>query len=371
MRLLKFDTIHPHAYLQSKQAAWKTEIDGLTRVEYYNMVIALRCNFSDFYTYNLNQLGWKSEEFFSNDWVYTYKLAKELYGNGYKFRRIANILKQKAGFVQHEWNLQVVRDYIDAFKPDVIFCREHTNIPSSFWQQYKKKILLVSRLSAHLPQNWSPLDFDLIYTDLAHYKDFFVYNKIKTLYNHHGFDERILNELSAADQMNDVVFIGGLDQQIFSQRTAFLAEVAKGEGYNFNWWGYYSGAIDQRLVETYRGLAAGIDMFNVYRNSKIVVNDYIDIAGGAAVNQRIFEVMGVGTLLLTRESPSIHQYFPAGSIVTYTSLEDCKEKIRYYLEHEVDRKQIAAAGQSVILEKNNYKNLMQLLSKELKDRLKG
>lgn len=370
MRLLKFDTIHPHAYLQSKQAAWKDEIGNWTRSEYYHKLIALRCNFSDFYTYNLNQLSWQSEEFFINDWLYSYKLAYELYGNRYKFKRFENILKQKAGFAVEEWNLQIVRDYIEAFKPDVIFCREHTNIPSSFWKPYKKKILLVSRLSAHLPNDWSPLDFDLIYTDLPHYKDFFVYNKIETLYNHHGFDERILNELTVSERTNDVVFIGGLDQQIFSQRTAFLAEVAKGEGYQFNWWGYYSGSIDQRLVETYKGLAAGIDMFNIYKNSKIVVNDYIDIAGGTAVNQRIFEVMGVGALLLTRESPTIHEYFPKGSVITYTSLEDCKDKIRYYLKNEDERKHIAAFGQAVILEKYNYKDLMKLLSSELKDRIK-
>ena len=369
MRLLKFDTIHPHDYLLSKQAAWKSEIDSWTKTEYYNNLIALRCNFSDFYTYNLNKLSWQSEEFFINDWMYTYKLAKELYGNSYKAKRLLNLLKNKAGLVEPGWNLKVVRDYIEEFKPDVIFCREHTNIPSSFWKPYKKKILLVSRLSAHLPIDWSPLDFDLIYTDLPYYRDFFVFNKIDTLYNHHGFDERVLNELTVTDKSHDVVFIGGLDQQIFSKRTAFITELAKDEQYQFKWWGYYSGSLDQRLMDTYNGLAAGIDMFNIYRNSKMVINDYIDIAGGTAVNQRIYEVMGVGSLLLTRESSTIHDYFPKGSIVTYTSLEDCKEKIRYYLKHEEERQQIAALGQSVILEKYNYRNLMKQLSQEMKDRV--
>ena len=370
MRLLKFDTIHPHAYLQAKQAAWKSEIDGFTRAAYYNKLISLRCNFSDFYTYNLNQLSWQSEEFFINDWMYLYKLAKELYGNSYKFKRLIHLWRKKAGFIEPEWQLKIVRDYIDAFKPDVIFCREHTNIPSHFWKPYKNKIFLVSRLSAHLPLNWSPLDFDLIYTDLPHYRDFFVYNKIETLHNHHGFDARVLDELAVLDKPYNVVFIGGLDHQIFSQRTAFFTEIAKDDSCEFKWWGYYSGALDKHLVDTYQGLAAGIEMLNIYHNSKIVINDYIDIAGGTAVNQRIFEVMGVGAMLLTRESPNIHSYFPKGSIVTYTNLEDCKEKIRYYLNHESERKQVAAFGQSVVLEKYNYKDLMQFLSRELKDRVK-
>ena len=35
-------------------------------------------------------------------------------------------------------------------------------------------------------------------------------------------------------------------------------------------------------------------MYNIYANTKVNINDYPDVAGGHAVNQRIFEVMGCG-----------------------------------------------------------------------------
>ncbi|HLP36109.1 glycosyltransferase [Lacibacter sp.] len=369
MRLLKLDSIHPLDYLLHKQQEWKPDIADLTRKAYYDRIIALRCNFSDFYTYNLNRLGWQSEEFFINDWMYVYKLAKELYGSTYKFKRLVHQLRNRAGLIEPEWRLKVLKDYIDAYKPDVIFCREHTNIPGSFWKQYRKKIFLVSRLSAHLPAEWSPLDFDLIYTDVPYYRTFFEFNKIETLHNYNGFDERILNELTKNKEPYDVVFIGGLGNELFQQRTRFFTDLAADDQFGFKWWGYSTGTIEQPLTDAYQGLAAGLAMFNIYYNSKIVVNDYIDIAGGTAVNQRLFEVMGAGSLLLTRESPSLVEHFPPGSYVTYKNLEECKGKISYYLRNEDERKQIAALGQAAVLAKYSYAKLMQLISEDLTTRV--
>lgn len=369
LRFLKLDSIHPLEYLITQQQQWKQEFPSLSRKAYYDKLVALRCNFSDFYTHHLQQYGWEAEEFFINDWMYIYKIAKELYGNKYAWKRLIHLFRLQAGFIEPEWKLKVLADYIETYQPDVIFCREHTNIPGSFWKPYRNRIFLVSRLSAHLPQNWSPLDFDLIYTDLPHYRDFFTYNKVETLFNQHGFDERLLAETSLTKEQYDVVFAGGLDAGIFSQRTSFFAEIAGSDEYRFQWWGYYSGAIDERLLTTYKGVTGGLSMYNIYRNSKIVINDYIDIAGGTAVNQRMFEVMGTGSLLLTRASASIADFFPEGTYVTYSSLEECKEKIRYYLTHEEERKRIAAAGQQVILQKYSYKKLMEQLSSELKERI--
>ncbi|MBL8007076.1 MAG: glycosyltransferase family 1 protein, partial [Ignavibacteria bacterium] len=42
------------------------------------------------------------------------------------------------------------------------------------------------------------------------------------------------------------------------------------------------------------------------------------------------------------------------------------EKIRYYLENEKEREEIAAAGQKFILENYNYKNLMMELDQVIK-----
>lgn len=63
------------------------------------------------------------------------------------------------------------------------------------------------------------------------------------------------------------------------------------------------------------------------------------------VNYRTFETLGAGTFLLTNETPGLDTLFQIGKhLVTYTSVEDCLEKMWYYLGHEKERKAIADAG---------------------------
>jgi len=104
-------------------------------------------------------------------------------------------------------------------------------------------------------------------------------------------------------------------------------------------------------------------MFNIYAQSKIVLNDYGKIAGGQGMNQRIYEVMGVGTFLLTRESQMFDEWQDA--ICTFSSTEDCIKKIIYYLEHEKEREEIAKRGQNYVFVNFNYLNIMKVLSEDL------
>jgi spore maturation protein CgeB len=61
---------------------------------------------------------------------------------------------------------------------------------------------------------------------------------------------------------------------------------------------------------------------------------------------RLFEATGMGAMLLTDEDSDIGLVFEPGvEVVTYSSYEDCVEKIRYFLEHESERERIALKGQ--------------------------
>ncbi|HQY21449.1 MAG TPA: glycosyltransferase, partial [Ignavibacteria bacterium] len=48
-------------------------------------------------------------------------------------------------------------------------------------------------------------------------------------------------------------------------------------------------------------------------------------------------------------------------------IEECKNKIIYYLENENEREDIARRGQNFILENYNYHSLMKILSENLKE----
>lgn len=90
----------------------------------------------------------------------------------------------------------------------------------------------------------------------------------------------------------------------------------------------------------------GSEMLRVLSSSKITFHRRADSVDGCAGAMRLFEATGMGAMLLTDEDSDIRQVFEPGvEIVTYSSYEDCVEKIRYYLKHEKERELIAAKGQ--------------------------
>jgi hypothetical protein len=88
------------------------------------------------------------------------------------------------------------------------------------------------------------------------------------------------------------------------------------------------------------------------------------------INARTFETLGACTFLLTNNTPGLDQLFDIGKhLVTYESLEDCVEKIRYYLEHDGERNEIAVAGHAHAKEYHTWraraKTLMDIIERHI------
>jgi spore maturation protein CgeB len=104
-------------------------------------------------------------------------------------------------------------------------------------------------------------------------------------------------------------------------------------------------------------------MFEIYKTARIVLNDYGLLAGGQGMNQRIYEVLGIGGFLLTRNSAMFTNW--EGSVATYENADDCIQKIDYYLSNKEERNRMAKKGQDFVLAHFNYKHIMEKLSNEL------
>jgi glycosyltransferase involved in cell wall biosynthesis len=373
-KLLKFDIIHPREYLEKKKSTWP-DLENLSRSQYLQRLLALRSNYSDFYTYYLNQdPNWQAEEFFLLDNTYLNKTAQELFGSLYWPTKLRQGLSKKFRYDFHKWMRYVVDAYVQEFKPEVIFVRSHP-LPSQFWQKYRKNSHLVARLSARLPQEWHPNDWDLIYTDQPTFKLFFELHGVKTILNDQGFDQRINAELVKREKQYETTFVGGLGTQNFLQRTEFFNQIA--QNLPFKWWGYwwqYGGDGRQMsdfpaLEKTYHGSTSGLEMYQIFRDSRVVVNDYVDTANGIGFNQRMFEVMGVGSFMLTRQAPNFGKVFPADIFVTYTDAKDCQDKAQYFLKNEKEREEIAANAQKFIAERYNYDRISAEFQQDLETML--
>lgn len=92
----------------------------------------------------------------------------------------------------------------------------------------------------------------------------------------------------------------------------------------------------------------------VFKNSKINLNISLkSILTGMPL--RVFDIMGCGGFLLSNFQADFLDYFvPGEDFVYYEDMQDMKEKIEYYLEHEAEQKEIAANGHRKVAAEHTY-----------------
>ena len=94
-----------------------------------------------------------------------------------------------------------------------------------------------------------------------------------------------------------------------------------------------------------RGLAKTLtEMPIIFHESKININTTSrSIRSGLPL--RIFDILGCGGFVLSNYQPELPELFtPGEELVTYSSPEELKELVAYYLEHDKERKEIAHNG---------------------------
>ena len=194
-----------------------------------------------------------------------------------------------------------------------------------------------------------------------------------------AFDQAVLARLEAegvtagpgAERPHPVSFVGSVHPDRVHRRGVQLLERLCSEVALEVW-----GPIDARLTRSspirsrHRGQAWGLDMYRVLAQSRIAVNRHGDFAGGYAANMRMFEATGVGALLVTESATNLPDFFePGREVVAYDGADDLVTKIRHFLEHEDERRRIAAAGQRRTLVEHTYRHRIRQLAGMLEARL--
>ena len=82
-------------------------------------------------------------------------------------------------------------------------------------------------------------------------------------------------------------------------------------------------------------------------------NLHADATGNSVGNLRMFEATGAGCCLITDTSHNMADLFePDKEVVTYSSLDECMDKVKYLTENPEYCSQIAAAGYKKTLEQH-------------------
>lgn len=96
-----------------------------------------------------------------------------------------------------------------------------------------------------------------------------------------------------------------------------------------------------------------------FRAAKVIVNN-IQPGEIEGTNVRTFEVAAAGGFQLVNDRPALSELFEIGKqIETFKSVEELKDKIRYFIAHPTERKAIAEAGAARVTKEHTYKHRLE------------
>ncbi|MCX9154709.1 glycosyltransferase [Niveibacterium sp. 24ML] len=176
-----------------------------------------------------------------------------------------------------------------------------------------------------------------------------------------GHDAAIYHPIPGLAQDVPISFVGGLNPrrlEVFSQLTDLPIQI-----YGPGWRKPKNGwrpALWRRVKA--RGIY-GDALNRLYNRSKIVLN----VTGwkpeaGKGLNLRVLDVPATGAFLLTDFSEDLAAFFkPGEEIETWHSIEELRDKCRFYLANDAARSKIAAAGLERVRKLEDYRSKMARL----------
>jgi spore maturation protein CgeB len=313
---------------------------------------------------------------------------------------------------------------VKIFKPEILWIENLDYLSINWFAKVKKEIRSIRLIIAcHCaPYNQTILAklkcADFVITCTPGLKQTFENIGIRSYLVYHGFDNDLLNRLDNKNHLSEkkFVFSGSLFSggDLHNERIRMIDRILK-EKLNLELYVnldktykikikqsiYFLSAIlkklslekltdkvplfeyarspvknySKTLIQSNHQPVFGIDMYNLFNMSDIVLNMHIGVAGDFAGNMRLFEVTGIGSCMLTDNKKNLGELFDIGNeIVAYNSVDDCIEKVKWLMEHEAERKKIAACGQQKTLRSHTVeercKLIIEIISGELKSQCK-
>ena len=370
---------------------------------------------SDFYLNGLRKLGVDSHEIVLNALPLEKAWIKEN-------------LSQRSELPKFEINDEraLLIEHLKALKPDVVMIQDPFRYYGAFIEQLKKEVPSIKKILGWcaVPFNEEHLrqfaTFDFMLTCTPEFPPLFAKAGIPMFQVNHGFEKTILSRIEQPPKYDtDFIFLGSLvpGAGMHNFRIQMLGELLEqreialkvygtmsyaspiklplrqlaylgaqgikkaGLGHYFEKTPILNKALrwqqmpklpkyPKKLSQVLRPPVYGLEMFRVLSRSKIGFNIHIDVAGKSAANIRLFEVTGVGSCLLTDHKDNLKEYFEIDKeVVTYRSLPECVEKVKWLLDHPKEREAIALAGQTRCLKDHNFEVRSQQLDSVIRAQL--
>jgi spore maturation protein CgeB len=170
--------------------------------------------------------------------------------------------------------------------------------------------------------------------------------------------------------------LGEEDRQNFSADLSFMGAAYYNRrqsfprllDYDFKIWGteWDLGSAIGKKVQNKNERVSTEDCVKIYNCGKINLNLHSSTfhqdvnPNGDFVNPRTFEIAACGGFQLVDErSELVHLFQPGEEIVTFKDIEDLKNKINYYLEHDDERKSIASKSRIKAVSEHSFERRLE------------
>jgi hypothetical protein len=151
---------------------------------------------------------------------------------------------------------------------------------------------------------------------------------------------------------SDVAFIGRPNTPDRAEFMQLLAKKFDLKLWGSGWEKYGLSAVATDVYATeYRKICAG---------AKIILGWNIDPTIDLYFSNRTWYTLGCGGFLLTAYTPSLEEIFGQGKELDwFETIEECCDKIEYYLQHDEERQLIARAGYQLAHSEYSYDKMVE------------
>lgn len=343
MRIAIVDTYYPQVLSRWEFRTSETYESELQRLLEFSFGTA------DFYSRNLRAIGHECIDIIGNARVLQGMWARENhFGENASLQSIA---------------LQQIAE----FKPDCVFMQDLSFFSPLDLGNLAQKYTLAGQCSCPMPSRQNVEKFQIIFTSFPHFVPRFRQLGVKPVYLPLAFDPIVLERTKECERDLDMVFVGGVGAPSHWEAGTLMLEMVARKVPSFRWWGYGCETLPQAsaLRSRYQGQAFGVDMYQILRRAKVVINRHGEIAEGWTNNMRTFEASGVGTCLLTEDSPNLSTLFPVGAPARYKNAHDAVAKVEWLLANDNARGRIAFEIREQTNQFHTYSQRMSALTQEL------
>lgn len=344
-RILLVDTVYPEFIRWLYEA--RAELVGLSHAEQLEAALESCYHNVSVWAEPLRLLGFEVHEVWANHAPLQYAWCREhsrldLFP-GSPHTAIAPMLAAVEG--DRRWYLDICAAQVKALRPDILWLANLYSFDDAFLASVEDHHRFAIGQNAAMPPEKELRRLDLAVSASASNVAFFRSRGLRAELLPHGFNPRILRHLpeEREAERRPLGFFGSF-YPAHSERRAQMAAIAAALPIEI----WTDARLPPEVATRARCHPAlwGAAMYREVARTGTVLNSHLDGTGDWATNQRLYEVTGCGSVLLTDMKANLGQLFEIGSeCVAYAGAEDCIEKARWLAEHPTERAAIAARGQ--------------------------